>query len=391
MKNRQKTYLASLYLFYTVYYMIMACSSYQSVYLKDIGMSNTQIGTIMSVAPLIAMFFQPLWGMLGDRMPQKRWLLTGLLLGFGVVALLLRTTVNFGLLIVLFTLMNIVQSPCTPIMDTVTLEYVQEHNHAFGPIRMMGSVGYVAMAWLSGIYMNNDVSKVFYILAGLAGVLAALTLLMPPVKGHQTKANKVPLKVLFQNKELVLLFVMVFCASVTTTYGHTFFGKYFSQLGASTSMLGAMLFVGSFLEIPFLLFADKLMPKLSIWAWVLLGFAITALRWVLIGVTTNLYALMALQMPNLFATICFTYGPVLYVNKKAPQQLRATAQSILVFAGFGLSRVVGSLLGGYFSDLWSIPTVFIANGVFLAVCLAGFAFYIVRAKGWRAITTPGDL
>lgn len=391
MHSRERSYVVSLYLLYGLYYMMMAASSYQAVYFKDIGMNNTEIGTIQSVAPLIAMFFQPFWGMLGDRMRYKRVLLSILVGALGAISLLLRVSVAFGVVLALFTLLSIVQSPCTAIMDTITLEYTEQVRQPFGPIRMMGSIGYVLAAWLSGIYMQNDTGRVFYLMSAIAFTLFGLSFFLPPVQGHQTREKRVPIRVLFTNKNLLLLFAMIFVSTITTTYGYSFFSKYFSQLGAPNSMVGAMLFVGSFLEIPFLLFADKIMPKLSIWAWVLLGMLITAVRWVLIGFTTNLYALMALQMPNVFATICFTYGPVLYVNKHTPLELRATAQTTMVFVSFGISRVVGSFLGGYFSDLYSIPAVFTFNGIFLFICLATFTAYIARTKGWAAITQPGDL
>ena len=70
----------SLILFYFVYFIMNGFSSFIPKYYGDIGLSDSMIGVLTSVATVVAVACSPLLGVLTDRVSKKRHMLTAMLL-----------------------------------------------------------------------------------------------------------------------------------------------------------------------------------------------------------------------------------------------------------------------------------------------------------------------
>lgn len=83
MENQKKRgfppYIAFL-LFNAAFFMMDTTNSYFQIYLNDIGMTKTMIGTITGTASLVALVFQPVFGVLTDSAKSKSRVLQGMVL-----------------------------------------------------------------------------------------------------------------------------------------------------------------------------------------------------------------------------------------------------------------------------------------------------------------------
>ena len=64
--------LLSLYLFFTVYFVGQGLTTYAPKFFGEIGLADSQIGLISAIPAFVALFVQPIWGMLSDRARYKR-------------------------------------------------------------------------------------------------------------------------------------------------------------------------------------------------------------------------------------------------------------------------------------------------------------------------------
>ena len=69
---KHKRYLFSLYLFFFTLFIGNGYTMYASKYLGEMGLTNTQIGLTTAVPAFVAIFAQPLWGVIADRSAKKR-------------------------------------------------------------------------------------------------------------------------------------------------------------------------------------------------------------------------------------------------------------------------------------------------------------------------------
>lgn len=99
-------------LFYMIVYMGNAVyGTYIPVYFQSVGASPAQIGSLLSLGPLVAVLAQPLWGTIGDRSKTKNSVLALLLIGSGVSVLLFPISSAFYYMLLMVCLFTFFKRP----------------------------------------------------------------------------------------------------------------------------------------------------------------------------------------------------------------------------------------------------------------------------------------
>ena len=207
-----------------------------------------------------------------------------------------------------------------------------------------------------------------------------MVLKLPHIKGHQSGGDRVALWELFRNREL--LFLMFFSLIYHSTLGfyYSFFPIYYREIGGNSVLLGWVMFISAVSEIPFLLFADKIVNKIGITYTLTASAAATAVRWLLIHLAKSPFAVLPISMLHGVAFIVFTYCMATYINREVPKELRASGQTLNWLIAMGLARIIGSVIGGVLSDMIGIRQVFLYTSLlnFGAVMVFGGIFARVR-------------
>ncbi|MBO5670480.1 MAG: MFS transporter, partial [Clostridia bacterium] len=196
MKKSIRAYIP-MYGFYTLFFIYLGTSSFQSRYFSEIGMTDTQIGLISSLPAIAALAAQPVWGMLSDRVKYKR---TILLAGSAAAGLaLIATGFLTGFLPVLIgmTVITVSLICITPTANSIAMEYSK---NLMGPLRMTGTIGYQIGAVALGFILTASLRGLMQIMGAILLLCALLSCFEPPIKGHQYGREKVSYIAVFQNK-----------------------------------------------------------------------------------------------------------------------------------------------------------------------------------------------
>ena len=381
--------LLSLYLFFTVFFVGQGLTTYAPKFYGEIGLADSQIGLISAIPAFVALFVQPIWGMLSDRARYKRNVLAVALVIGGLCCFLVQPAAgNFLPLLLVLTLVNTFLLPVLPVGNAIAIEYTRECGRDYGPVRMMGTVGFQVSILVIGLIFATSLNGLYnaFGLVLLASALCAL--LLPPVKGYQHGKERISFTVFFKDRALLLMFALVFLAQMAAQFYLAFFSKHLGDLGISNALTGLITTLAVSLEIPFLLFGDKLMKKLSIWKWMWIGLIVNGLRFVVLSIVRTPVLIVLSQIPSVFLLACFEFFPAIYLNKAVNKELRGTVQNTYTLIAFGASRIVGSLLGGFIADATSIPTVFAINGALLL--LAAVVFFVPLRRRAR-MDNPAEL
>lgn len=358
--------LLSLYLFYTVYFLGQGLSTYAPKFYGEIGLTDSQIGLIGAVPAFVALFVQPIWGSLSDRAKYKRNVSAGALTIAGLFCFLVQPAASrFLPLLAVLTLVNTFMLPALPVGNAIAIEYTREHGRDFGPVRMMGTVGYQVSILITGMIFAASLNGLYNAFGLLLIASAGCALLLPPVQGHQHGKDPISFTVFFKNRTLLLLFALVFLAQMSSQFYLSFFSKHLGDLGISNTLTGVITMLSVSLEVPFLLFGDRLMKRMSIWKWMWIGLIINGLRFVLLSIVRTPALIVLSQIPSVALLACFEFFPAIYLNRAVDKELRGTVQNTYTLIAFGASRIVGALLGGFIADAAGIPTVFAINGTLL--------------------------
>lgn len=353
--------------FYFVYFIMTGMSTFIPKYYGEIGMTNSQIGILGSVPTLVALAITPLLGTMTDRVSKKRYLLTALLLLMAASCFIVPYSTGFVALLAAMSVYTLVGNNALPLMNTISIEYTSEIGKPFGPIRLLGTVGYQAGALLIGIILSGTLKSLYPMMGAVLLIVCGMTFWLPNVKGHQHSREKVPLTKLFADRHLRMLYIMIFFCSISQQFYQAFYTKHLGDLGMSNSTTSWITLLAVIPELPFLYFADRLYKKTSIWNWLIIGMLFNGVRWIGLALSKTALPNIIFQMPGVTVLACFEFFPALYLNKRVAPELTGGAQNMLSLVNFGMGKVVGSLIGGQICEFTGIPTLFVFFGIWMLV------------------------
>ena len=364
--------LGALYLFYGMNFIATGMTTFAPKYYGEIGLSDGQIGLISAVLALVALFAQPAWGMLADRARYKRTVVAVALAGAGLTCFLVPGAAGrFVPLLLVLTLYNTLYVPAMPVGNAIAIEYTAANGRSFGPVRMMGTIGYQVGILATGFLLANSLRGLYPAMGAMLLLAAGSALLLPPVQGHQHSREKLSFAPFLHDRALLLLLAAAFIGHIGHQFNLVFFSKRLGDLGVSNSVTGLINTFSVILEIPFLMLGDRIMKRFSIWAWLLIGMGVGAVRFLLMAVLRAPLPIVLVQMLSIAHLACFEFFPFIHLGRVARKELQASAQSLYQMVTFCLARIVASLAGGIVADALGIPAVYALCGGLMAAATIG--------------------
>lgn len=176
-------------LFFFLYFFIMAtCFPFLPVWLSDVvGLSKTDTGIVFSCLSLFAISFQPLLGIISDRLGLKKnliWSISLLLVLFApfflyVFAPLLRFNIWAGALAG-GVFIGFVFSAGAGAIEAYIERVSRSSGFEYGKVRMFGCLGWALCAAMAGMLFNAEPSLVFWMGSGCALLLLLLLYMARP-------------------------------------------------------------------------------------------------------------------------------------------------------------------------------------------------------------------
>ncbi|MBM7565214.1 MFS transporter [Paenibacillus sacheonensis] len=363
-------------LFYFFFYMGNAVyGTFIPLYFQHAGFTQSQIGTLLGLGPLIAVLAQPFWGLLSDRAKTKNSILILLLICTGLSSLLYPLTSQFTLLLLIICVFTFFQSSIFPLSDAVTLEALDKRGRGdFSRIRLGGTVGFAIMSILFGILAEKRIDLLFGVYAALLAICLLLVLRFPAIEGHQTRSRqRMSVWALMRNRKLMLCIGANFVFQVTLGYYYAFFPLYFKEMGGDSAWLGWSMVISSLSEVPFLLLSSRIFKRFRTWHILLAAGAAAALRWYLFSVIHSPVWLLPTQALHGLIFIVLTVTMANFINKEVPNELKASGQTLNGLITMGLARIIGSLVGGVGSEAFGMRSMFFYNSLAAVFCVLVFA------------------
>lgn len=353
--------------------------------------SGLQIGSLYGTMAIASLFMPALLGMVADR-----WLNAERLLGLchlaGAGLLLWASSVSdYGTLYLVMFLNSMVFVPTIALNNTVSYVVLRERQYEpvknFPPIRVWGTVGFIAAMWLVDLAGWTQSPNQFYVSAAAGTLLGVYCFTLPPCrppvateKRSLASALGLDAFVLFRNPTMLVFFLFAMflgaALQITNMFGAPFlddfktgypdsFGVKHPNILLSISQISETLFI---LTIPFFLrrFGIKKVMLLSIFAWVL-RFGLFAFGNPGAGFILLLLSMIVYGMAFDF----FNVSGSLFVEREAAPKMRASAQGLFMLMTNGVGALFGSYLSGEVVDYFTADKVKDWRSIWLV--FAGYA------------------
>lgn len=359
---------SAIFMLYALYYAGEAAySSYVNLYLDSIGLTKAQIGLSVTLATMVALTFQPFWGLASDRARSKNRILLILFSGTTLSVLLFYTTTVYWQIVAIIILLAFFYAPIIPLQDNLSLERLEGTGWDFGKVRLGGTLGYAFTALLVGIWLQNRYGNIF-ILLSVIHILCLITLqFIPRVAGHRhgKAAGKTPVRFIFRDRTLVGLMIFQIFYSLGSSLYYMYYPIYFTTIGANSTQLGLLFFVSAIVELPFLLNANRLLSRFGIGKIIAVSGLASGTRWLLLYFLHDPTWVIAACLLNLFGFISISYCIITYINEHMPKDLRATSQTVSSLLNLFFARIIFGYLGGLATDLLGVNRIMLMIGLMI--------------------------
>ena len=378
-------------------------------YLGSVGMGDL-IPWFYSIQGIVSIFMPAVMGILADRLiqPQKLLGLCHLLAGafmllcwdLGYDATVSGVTPDRTMMLTFYTLSVAFYMPTLALSNTVAFSVLKSNGYDtitdFPPIRVLGTVGFIATMWFVNCAVLTTDGDFFFTLekhamrfqytymqllvSGALGVLlAAYCFTLPACPLTKRKSSSLAESLglnafkLFKQKKMALFFIfsMLLGMSLQVTNGYatpfiTHFQaiqEYVHTFGANNATLLTSLSQMSealcILLIPFFLkrYGIKNVMLIAMVAWVF--------RFGLFGIGDPGSGVWMFILSMIVYGVAFDFFNVsgaLFVEKETDQSIQASAQGLFMLMTNGIGASVGTLLAGKVIDKFCHWEEFVVNG-----------------------------
>ncbi len=345
----------------------------------------------------IAAFISPLFfGAMADRhvAPARvlRWLALATAAAMALASTAIQCHWNPWLVLACIQLHALCTTPTGSISTAVVLSTVRNPRREFGPVRAMGTIGWMAGCWLVSV-LNADSATV----SGFAGAavwlgLAAFTLLLPHVQPadtgeHLTWHERLGLDALTllrqRDHRVMFLATTLICIPIAAFYPFT----PLALRDAGFAHPPAWMSLGQTTEIVAMFSLGALLARWRVKWIVALGLAFAVLRFVFCAVNGKIWLLAGVAVHGANYALVFATAQI-YINERVDAAWRARAQALLSLLNGGVGNLIGYLGTGW----WFAACT--TNGVThwpvfwsgLATAGAAVLIYFLAAYGGKQIT-----
>lgn len=380
-----------------------SCAPFLSAYYKRIGLSFTQIGVLLAIGPIFAIFIQPLWAMLSDRTGKRKLLLILLALCTAGAYLLYYLGTSFAVCLLAVLVVSLFSLALLPLCDALVIDRANAYGFPFARIRIGGTLGYAVMVFGAGMFLEKFDGAQFAVASVAYLLFAGAVMLLPqgsarkeaapvrkevaPVREEAASAREetatarrkaVPAREsIFDTSEILFVLALALIESLGLGFCGSFTGSYAVELGFGSSLIGVLSCISALSEVPILLFAGKLMDRFGEIPLLIFSGVMMSLRLCLtgMGLVPAMISAQLLQSVTYMTTyICCTQ----YISKHVRAGKMSQGQSALAIVQSGLAAVASNLFGGMLVDAVGTRQAFfaVAAGVLVVALLVGGAYFL---------------
>ncbi len=342
-------------------------------YMFSIGFTGIQISLVYGTMGIASLIMPAILGILADRWVNVERVLSICHLAGAGLMIWASTVTDYPTLYLIMLLNSMAYMPTIALSNTVCYIALEKRGFdivkTFPPIRVWGTIGFIAAMWLVDLSGWTSSPNQFYVSAAAGLVMAVYSFVVtkcPPIKTAVKKslASSLGLDafVLFKSRKMLIFFLFAMflgaALQITNQFGVAFLNDFSTgypdsfavkhpNLLSSVSQISETLFI---LAIPFFLrrFGIKRVMMMSIFAWVL--------RFGLYGIGNPAEGFTFLVLSMIVYGMAFDFFNIsgsLFVEREADVKIRASAQGLFMLMTNGLGAVLGSLASGRVVDYFT--------------------------------------
>ena len=370
--------------YFLVFLPIGMQAPYLFLFFKRQGFTDTQLGTLAAVTPILNMFAPPLLGALADMLGDRRRTLA-LLLGLSAIVFPgLMYAKSFAATLALMAAFSAVSAAPMAIADAITLENVERTRADYGRLRLWGSLGFAVPLIAFGAILEKgrggSAASLYPIFIGYAVsrlVSAAWVGALPPSHGNRRGVLDLRAARAFLDRRFIALAIPAVVAGGAMSAYYLYFTIYLDQVGVADNLKGYFWVVAVAAETGMMLVVGRVIGRIGLkWTFVL-SLAGISLRLLSFSLPLAPPAIAMVQLLHALTFSTFTVSTITFVSRVIPPELRASGQTLWLALTHGVGSAAGAKLSGIAAGAFGLMGMFRLFAVVAALAMVA-AMVLVR-------------
>ncbi|MEY3405105.1 MAG: hypothetical protein RL161_535 [Bacteroidota bacterium] len=340
-----------------------------------------------SVAMIVAPFFV---GMLADRFFAAQKVLAALNLLGAVILYYLSSITDADLFFWVMMLYCLTFAPTIALTSSIALRQMSDPGKEFPPIRVFGTIAWIAVVNVVGFMGVGDKNTIFIISAVTAGILGVLAFTLPdtpPTATGSASFAQIVGKdafVLFKDKSFSIFFLSSILVCIPLSFYYTWANSSltdaykiaFPGVDPAGFNIENKMSLGQASEVIFMLLLPLAYRRLGVKNILIIGLIAWIIRFLCFAFGDPLTSAWMLYVAILLHGVCFDFFFVtgyIYTDYKAGEKIKSQAQGLITLATYGVGMLIGSIIAGKVKDMYTSGDPAITSWVDVWLVPAGIA------------------
>jgi nucleoside transporter len=328
---------------------------------QTLGFSGEQIGLVAGTTALAAMISPFFVGMVADRFLATERILALLHVAGGIILFLASTMTSFGPFYAVLLVYALCYMPTLALSNSLSFRQMRDPGREFPSVRVLGTIGWIVAGLVIGTLGLEATAVPMRIAAAGSIALGFFCLVLPhtPPKGESRASLSDILGLdalkLLRERSFAVFVLGSFLVCIPLQFYYAFANLFLNELQVSNA--AGKMTLGQMSEIGFMLVMPWFFRRLGVKYMLLVGMAAWTARYVLFAYGNASSLVWMLYAGILLHGICYDFFFVtgqIYVDRRAPADLRAAAQGLIAFVTLGVGMFIGSWASGRVVDAFAV-------------------------------------
>ena len=362
-----------------------------------LGFQGEQIGLVIGTTAIAAMVSPFFIGMVADRFFATERLLAVLHVAGGIILFGVSLQASFGAFYVVLLAYALCYMPTLALTNSISFRQMSDPGQQFPAIRVLGTIGWIVAGLAVGFLQLEDTARPLQIAGGASIVLGAFCLALPHTPPAKTATRVTARDVLgldalrlLRERSFAIFVLGSFLVCIPLQFYYAFANPFLNEIGVDNA--AGKMTLGQMSEFGFMVLMPWFLVRLGVKRLLLVGMLAWALRYVLFAYGDAGPAMWMLYGGILLHGVCYDFFFVtgqIYVDTKAPKDLRAAAQGFIAFVTLGVGGFIGTWLSGRIVDVYAVAgdpalhrwdSIWLVPAIWAALVLVLFAVFFTHRE-----------